>query len=51
MNFLPNYGDIEKASQILNGVANKTPVMTSRKLNSLISPSDNIKVYLKCENF
>jgi threonine dehydratase len=39
MDFLPKYEDIDKASQILKDVANKTPVMTSRKLNSVISPT------------
>jgi len=36
--FEPNYSDIEKAHKILEGFSNKTPVLTSRKLNSIISP-------------
>jgi len=35
------------AAKRLNGIANKTPVLTSRTLNGMVGA----KVYLKCENF
>ncbi len=38
----PTYEDVLKASDILKDVANKTVIMTSRKLNSLIIPSGNV---------
>lgn len=41
------FADIEAAHQRLAGVANKTPVMTSRTVNALT----NSQVFFKCENF
>ena len=42
-----SFQGIEDAFQRINGVANKTPVMTSRTLNLIV----NAEVYFKCENF
>lgn len=39
--------DIAEACERIKGVANKTPVMTSRTLNKIV----NGTVFLKCENF
>jgi threonine dehydratase len=44
---LPAFPDIQSASERLSGVANRTPVMTSRTLNDLVGA----EVFLKCENF
>ena len=44
---LPTYEDVKQAAERLKGVANKTPVMTSRTLNSQLGA----EVFLKCENF
>ncbi|MBE9016441.1 threo-3-hydroxy-L-aspartate ammonia-lyase [Chroococcidiopsidales cyanobacterium LEGE 13417] len=41
------FADIEAAHQRLTGVANKTPVMTSRTVNELTQR----QVFFKCENF
>ncbi|MBD2309786.1 threo-3-hydroxy-L-aspartate ammonia-lyase [Chroococcidiopsis sp. FACHB-1243] len=41
------FADIEAAHQRLAGVANKTPVMTSRTVNKLTQR----QVFFKCENF
>ncbi len=41
------YEIIVEASKRINGVAHKTPVLTSNSLNELVSSN----VYLKCENF
>jgi threonine dehydratase len=41
------FADIEAAAARLNGVAHRTPVITSRTLNELLGAS----VYLKAENF
>ncbi|MGQ4649741.1 threo-3-hydroxy-L-aspartate ammonia-lyase [Lyngbya aestuarii] len=41
------YADIEAASQRLAGVANRTPVITSRTVNELTKA----QVFFKCENF
>lgn len=41
------FADIEAAHQRLAGVANKTPVMTSRTVNQLTQS----QVFFKCENF
>ncbi|NHC35433.1 threo-3-hydroxy-L-aspartate ammonia-lyase [Scytonema millei] len=41
------FADIEAAHQRLAGVANKTPVMTSRTVNQLTQR----QVFFKCENF
>ena len=42
-----SYEDVCKAAKRLEGVANKTPVMTSRTLNA----KTGAKIYLKCENY
>ena len=47
---LPTYEDVLEASRILNGVANKTPIKTSRTLNSQLGKESNIQAFLKCEN-
>ena len=39
--------DVQKARDLLDGVARRTPVETSRTLDSL----SGVRVYLKCENF
>ena len=41
------FADIEAAHQRLVGIANKTPVMTSRTVNELT----DTQVFFKCENF
>lgn len=40
-------GDIEQAAEVLQGVANRTPVLTSRTLDALAGGP----IFLKCENF
>jgi threo-3-hydroxy-L-aspartate ammonia-lyase len=45
--FLPAFSDVQSASERLQGVANRTPVMTSRTLNKAVGA----EVFLKCENF
>ena len=56
----PTYDDVLEAAKKLDGVAHKTPVITSRTLNKQLSEyldkedgKDNgsIEVFLKCENF
>lgn len=42
-----SFNGIEEAFSRIKNVVNKTPVMTSRSLNSLVEA----EVYLKCENF
>jgi len=44
---LPVYEDVAAAAARIEGVANKTPVMTSRKVNEAFGA----EVYFKCENF
>lgn len=44
---LPTYADVLEAAQILDGVAHKTPVMTSSTLNNELG----CEVFIKCENF
>lgn len=44
---LPTYADVEAAAARIAGVANRTPVQTSRTLNELVGAD----VFLKCENF
>ena len=54
---MPTYDDVLAAAKVLDGVANKTPVMTSRTLNKEMGALMNggqggkIEVFLKCENF
>jgi threonine dehydratase len=47
MSRLIDFAYIEKAYQRISGIANNTPIMTSRALDELASAS----VFLKCENF
>jgi len=42
-----SYSDIEQAAQRLDGVAHRTPVMTSRTLNEICG----CEIFLKCENY
>jgi len=44
---LPTFSDVQSAADRLSGIANRTPVMTSRTLNELVG----CEVFLKCENF
>ncbi len=44
---LPTYADVEAAAARLAGVANHTPVLTSRTVNSITGA----RVFFKCENF
>jgi threo-3-hydroxy-L-aspartate ammonia-lyase len=44
---LPTYADVEAAAARIAGVANRTPVQTSRTLNEMIGA----EVFIKCENF
>lgn len=39
--------DVERAADVLRGVANRTPVLMSRTLNDMVDG----QVFLKCENF
>ena len=48
-NDLPTYDDVVEASQILNGVAHRTPVLTSTTLNDQLG--NGIEVFVKGENF
>ena len=47
MSLAISFEDIKAAAQTIKGVANRTPVLTSRTLNVLTG----YEVYLKCENF
>lgn len=47
MSLAISFEDIKAAAQTIKGVANRTPVLTSRTLNALT----DYEVYLKCENF
>jgi len=42
------FEDIERAARTIDGVANRTPVMTSRTLAEMLGARE---VFLKCENF
>ncbi len=44
---LPTAGDVRAAAERLRGVANRTPVNTSRTLDAMT----RARVFLKCENF
>ncbi len=43
------YADVVSAAERLAGVANRTPVLTSRTLNALAGPGT--EVFFKCENY
>lgn len=45
--FLPTYNDVVQASQCLEGVAHRTPVLSSATLNQRLGA----QVFFKCENF
>lgn len=47
MNLAISFADVQSAAQIIKGVANRTPVLTSRTVNQLTG----YQVYFKCENF
>ena len=47
MPFIPTYADIEKAHQIIQKYAHRTPVLTSAGINEIVD--DNL--HFKCENF
>src|ERR1700757_1387452 len=44
---LPTYDDVVAASKRLEGVAHRTPVLTSRTVNEMFGA----EVFFKCENF
>src|SRR6478736_9140651 len=44
---LPTYDDIERAARQIDGVARRTPVVTSRTVDA----RTNAQVFFKCENF
>lgn len=44
---LPTYADVQEAATRLDGVANRTPVNTSRTLNDMLGA----EIFFKCENF
>ena len=46
MNLPISFGDVQSAAQRISGVANRTPVMTSRRFNEVVGA----EVYFKCEN-
>ena len=46
-NDLPAFADVQAAAGRINGIAHRTPVMTSRTLDGIAGA----KVFLKCENF
>ncbi|MDD4109375.1 MAG: pyridoxal-phosphate dependent enzyme [Prolixibacteraceae bacterium] len=47
MKFLPDFSDIEKAHELIEGYINYTPVLTSRSINNITGG----KLFFKCENF
>lgn len=44
---LPTYGDVAKAAARIQGVAHRTPIMTSATANAMTGA----ELYFKCENF
>lgn len=46
-NQIPLIGDVNKAYEIVRKYANRTPVLTSHSVNSIL----NTALFLKCENF
>ncbi len=44
---LPTYADVERASEVLAGVAHRTPVLTSATADA----RTGARLYFKCENF
>jgi threonine dehydratase len=47
MKFIPDFTDIEKAHQIIQKYAHRTPVLTSTGINKITGGT----LYFKCENF
>ena len=47
MPFIPTYADIEKAHQIIQKYAHRTPVLTSAGINEIVDGN----LHFKCENF
>lgn len=47
MSLAISFEDVQAAARTIEGIANRTPVMTSRTLDALTG----YQVYLKCENF
>ena len=47
MTFAISFDDVQEAARTIEGVANRTPVITSRTLDAMTG----YQVYLKCENF
>ena len=43
----PTYADVASAARVLDGIALRTPVLTSRQANELAG----VQVFFKCENF
>ncbi len=43
----PTYADVQRAAQTLEGVAHRTPVLTSQSLNKSLGA----EVFFKCESF
>lgn len=46
---LPTYADVVDASDVLRGVANVTPLATSRTLDAQLG--NGVRAYVKCENY
>ena len=44
---LPEYNDIVRAHEVISEYIHRTPVMTSRSINSILES----EIYFKCENF
>lgn len=44
---IPTFEDVKEAAEILNGVANRTPVNTSRTLDKELG----VRCFMKCENY
>ena len=44
---LPTYADVVDAAKQVNGVAHRTPVLTSRTVNEISGG----QIFFKCENF
>src|SRR3546814_15962368 len=44
---LPTYDDVVRASRVLDKIAHRTPVLTSRTINERLGA----ELFFKCENF
>ena len=47
MAFLPTFDDVQKAHEIVNKYAHRTPVLTSSSINKIVGGN----LFFKCENF